>query len=91
MPFCRNCGAEYSEGTEFCSECCAALESPTVNYSAARQFSLSDAALGLTAIAFSSASEGLAGLMCKALHRCRYCEAKLLPEARFCIDCGTPV
>ncbi len=28
MPFCRNCGAQYSEGTRFCSSCGAALEAP---------------------------------------------------------------
>jgi len=28
MPFCRNCGTEYSEGARFCGNCGTALEAP---------------------------------------------------------------
>jgi TM2 domain-containing membrane protein YozV len=36
MPFCRNCGAEYTEGAKFCQKCGTSLTAqPTVTYVAA--------------------------------------------------------
>jgi len=36
MPFCKSCGAEYTEGAKFCHKCGASLTaSPTVTYVAA--------------------------------------------------------
>jgi TM2 domain-containing membrane protein YozV len=32
MPFCRNCGTQYTEGARFCGNCGVALEAPPTTY-----------------------------------------------------------
>jgi TM2 domain-containing membrane protein YozV len=50
MPFCKNCGTQYSEGTKFCSNCGAALEGAVV-------------AAPVAAVAVSKKDAGVAALL----------------------------
>jgi hypothetical protein len=40
---------------------------------------------------FNTASDGLAVLLCLAMHRCPNCESKLLAGANYCVNCGRHV